>query len=238
MSGKNTAVFGIYQTRAEAEECVDVLRHAGFRSADISALFPDNVGTKDFACEKTTKAPEGAAAGATVGAVLGGVFGWLVGIGVLAIPDVGPLLAAGPIMAALAAAGAVGMAGGITGALVGFGAPEYEAKRYEGRVRRGCNLLSVHCDDSQWRKRAIEILKRTGAEDISSSREAHADFAVSDKPVQRNRASILDEPVVTLPPTPVHTATVIEEQVVARPPQTVQSMPAPPSDYISRAGQH
>jgi len=236
MSGKNTAVFGIYQTRAEAEECVDVLRHAGFRNADISALFPDNVGTKDFVCEKATKAPEGAAAGATVGAVLGGVFGWLVGVGALAIPDIGPFVAAGPIMAALAAAGAVGMAGGITGALVGFGVPEYEAKRYEGRVKRGSILLSVHCDDSHWRKRAIDVLKRTGAEDISSSHEAHADFAVSDRPVQRNRASILDEPVVTIPPAPAHTAVVVEEQPAGRPTQVVQTSPTAPSEQIFRAG--
>src|SRR5271169_3499653 len=121
---KNTAAFGIYQTRAAAEEAVAALRQAGFRNTDISALFPDNVGTKDFACEKNTKAPEGATAGASSGAVVGGVLGWLAGIGLLAIPGIGPLLAAGPILAALAGVGAGGVAGGIVGALVGFGIPE------------------------------------------------------------------------------------------------------------------
>ena len=194
MSGKNTAVFGIYPSRVAAEECVDALRRAGFRNTDISALFPDNAGTKDFAHEKNTKAPEGAATGATSGAVVGGVLGWLAGIGLLAIPGIGPLLAAGPIVAALAGAGAVGITGGIVGALVGLGIPEYEAKRYEGRVKHGGILLSVHCDDSHWVKRAEEVLKHTGAEDISSSGESSADFAVSDKPMLRNRSSILEEP--------------------------------------------
>ena len=172
MSGKNTSVFGIYPTRVAAEECVDSLRRAGFRNTDISALFPDNAGTKDFAFEKNTKAPEGAATGATSGAVVGGVLGWLAGIGLLAIPGIGPLLAAGPIVAMLAGVGAVGVAGGIVGALVGLGIPEYEALRYEGRVKHGGILLSVHCDDSHWVKRAEEILKATGAEDISSSGES------------------------------------------------------------------
>src|ERR1700758_2401622 len=177
MAEKNIAVFGIYHTREAAEEAVDALRRAGFRNTDISALFPDNAGTKDFAHEKNTKAPEGATAGATSGAVVGGVLGWLTGIGMLAIPGVGPLLAAGPIVAALAGAGAVGVVGGIGGALVGMGIPEYEALRYEGRVKHGGILLSVHCDDHDWVRRAEEILKATGAEDISSSGEAHADFA-------------------------------------------------------------
>jgi hypothetical protein len=219
MSGKNTAVFGIYQTRAAAEECVDALRHAGFRSADISALFPDNAGTKDLACEKNTKAPEGAAAGATSGAVLGGVFGWLVGIGALAIPGIGPFIAAGPIVTVLAGAGAAGMAGGIIGALVGFGIPEYEAKRYEGRVKHGCILLSVHCDDNHWIRRAEEVLRRTGAEDVSASSEARADFAVADKPAPRNRSSIVEEPRVTAPAELPHSKTMIEDP----PPQRTQA---------------
>jgi hypothetical protein len=184
---KNTSVFGIYPTRVHAEEAVDALRTAGFRNTDISALFPDNVGTKDFAHEKNTKAPEGTAAGATSGAVLGGVLGWLAGIGALAIPGIGPLIAAGPIVGALAGAGAMGVAGGIVGALVGMGIPEYEAKRYEGRVKSGGILLSVHCDDSDWTSRAKDILKRTGAEDISSASEAGADFAKTDKPLPRTR---------------------------------------------------
>src|SRR5580700_11932551 len=168
---KNTAVFGIYRDRMSAENAVDVLREANFRNTDISALLPENLGTKDFAHEKNTKAPEGVAAGVTTGAVVGGGLGWLAGIGALAIPGIGPLLAAGPIVALLAGAGAVGMAGGIVGALVGFGIPEYEALRYEGRVKHGGILMSVHCDDSHWVKRAEEVLKRTGAEDISSTGE-------------------------------------------------------------------
>jgi hypothetical protein len=185
MAGKNTAVFGIYPTRAHAEEAVDALRTAGFRNSDISALLPDNVGTKDFAHEKNTKAPEGTATGATTGGLLGGALGWLAGIGSLAIPGVGPLIAAGPIMGALAGVGVGGAVGGLIGALVGMGMPEYEAKRYEGRVKNGGILLSVHCDNSEWVKRAKEILKETGAEDLASTGEASADYAEGDKPRTR-----------------------------------------------------
>src|SRR5438067_5543312 len=134
MAGKNTAVFGIYRERLGLENGVSELKQAGFRNTDISALFPENEGTKDFAHEKHTKAPEGTATGAGTGAVVGGTLGWLAGIGALAIPGVGPLIAAGPIVAALAGAGAGGALGGLTGALIGMGIPEYEAKRYEGRV--------------------------------------------------------------------------------------------------------
>ena len=148
-------------------------------------LFPHNEGTKDFAHEKGTKAPEGAAAGAGTGAVIGGALGWLVGVGSIAIPGVGPFLAAGPIMAALAGAGVGGTAGGLVGALIGMGIPEYEAKRYVGRIRKGGILLSVHCDNSEWTSKAKDILERTGAEDVSSTGEASADFAESDKPRPR-----------------------------------------------------
>jgi len=189
MAGKNTAAFGIYPTRVSVENAVDSLRDAGFRNTDISILFPENIGTKDFAHEKATKAPEGTAAGAGTGAVIGGALGWLAGIGALAIPGVGPFIAAGPIMGALAGVGVGGAVGGITGALVGMGIPEYEAKRYEGRVKKGGILLSVHCDDSDWTKRAKEILERTGAEDISSTGEAGADYAKSDKPYRRQSRS-------------------------------------------------
>jgi len=185
MAGKNTAAFGIYRTRLDAENGVDALRDAGYRATDISVLFPENEGTKDFAHEKHTKAPEGTATGATSGAVIGGGLGWLAGIGALAIPGVGPFIAAGPIVAALAGAGAGGVIGGIAGALVGMGIPEYEAKRYEGRVKEGGILLSVHCDDSNWTKRAKEILERTGAENVSSTGEASADFSKTDKPMPR-----------------------------------------------------
>jgi Tetrahydromethanopterin S-methyltransferase, subunit C len=175
MAGKNTAVFGIYANRASVDHAVDALKAAEFRNTDISVLFPESSGTKDFAHEKNTKAPEGTATGAGAGAVLGGGLGWLVGIGALAIPGLGPFIAAGPIMAALAGAGVGGAVGGLTGALVGMGIPEYEAKRYEGRVKDGGILLSVHSDDSAWTKKAKEILELTGAQDISSTGEASAE---------------------------------------------------------------
>jgi hypothetical protein len=183
--GKNTAVFGIYRDQASVENAVDALRAQGFRNTDISVLFPENEGTKDFAHEKNTKAPEGATTGAASGAVIGGGLGWLVGIGALAIPGLGPFIAAGPIMAALAGAGAGGVVGGLTGALVGMGIPEYEAKRYEGRIKEGGILLSVHSDNSEWTKKAKEILENTGAQDVSSTGEASADFQKTDKPMLR-----------------------------------------------------
>lgn len=189
MAGKNTAAFGIYRDRAGVETAVDMLREKGFRNTDISVLFPHNEGTKDFATEKNTKAPEGTAAGAGTGAILGGALGWLAGIGALAIPGVGPFIAAGPIMAALAGVGVGGAIGGLTGALVGMGIPEFEAKRYEGRIKEGGILLSVHCDDSEWVKSARAILVQTGAEDVSVTTEAKADFAVSDRPRARTLVS-------------------------------------------------
>jgi hypothetical protein len=182
MAGKNTAVFGIYRDRAQVDNAVDTLINSGFRPEDISVLFPDNVGTKDFAHEKNTKSPEGAVTGAGTGAVVGGGLGLLAGIGALAIPGLGPFIAAGPIMAALAGAGGGGVVGGVIGGLVGMGIPEYEAKRYEGMISKGRALLSVHCDNSDWVKRAEETLKLTGAEDISSAGESGADYAKSDKP--------------------------------------------------------
>jgi hypothetical protein len=171
MTGKNTAVFGIYPAYASVESAVDALRAAGFRSTDISVLFPENVGTKDFAHEK--------------GTVVGGALGWLAGIGALAIPGIGPFVAAGPIMAALAGVGVGGAVGGITGALIGLGIPEYEAKRYEGRIKNGGILLSVHSDNSDWTRKAKDVLERTGAQDIASAGEAGADFQKSDKPMPR-----------------------------------------------------
>jgi len=186
MAGKNTAVFGIYRTRSAAEQGVDTLINNGFRREDISALMPENVGTKDFAHEKGTKAPEGAATGATAGVAIGGTLGLLAGIGALAIPGLGPFIAAGPIMGALAGAGSGGVVGGLIGALAGMGIPEYEAKRYEGIVREGGILVSVHCDNSDWVKRAKEILERTGANDVASAGEAGADYAKSDKPRVRH----------------------------------------------------
>jgi hypothetical protein len=185
MAGKNTAVFGIYRDRLHVEKGVDALVADGFRTEDISVLLPENIGTKDFAHEKHTKAPEGATAGAGTGAVVGGTLGLLAGIGALAIPGLGPFIAAGPIMGALAGAGTGGVVGGIIGALVGMGIPEYEAKRYEGMIKQGRVLLSVHCDSSDWVKRAKNTLERTGADSISSSGESGADYAKSDKPKTR-----------------------------------------------------
>jgi hypothetical protein len=183
---KNIAVFGIYPTYSGVESGVEALKAAGFRNTDISVLLPENVGSKDFAHKHDTKAPEGVAAGAGTGAVVGGALGWLAGIGALAIPGLGPFIAAGPIMAALAGVGVGGAVGGVTGALIGMGMPEYVAVRYEGRVKKGGILLSVHTDNSDWKKRAKDILDRTGAEDISSSGEASADYAKSDRPLPRS----------------------------------------------------
>jgi hypothetical protein len=186
---RNTAVFGIYPNQNALELGVDELRAQGFRNTDISVLFPENEGTKDFAHVKGTKAPEGASTGAGTGAVVGGALGWLIGIGALAIPGVGPFIAAGPIMAALAGAGVGGAVGGLTGALVGLGIPEYEAKRYEGRLMKGGILLSVHADDAEWTKRAKTILEQTGAEDIASTGETKGDIQNTDKPMPRGSAN-------------------------------------------------
>jgi hypothetical protein len=188
---KNIAVFGIYPDQLTAEDAVDSLKDAGFRNTDISVLFPDNQGSKDFAHQKSTKAPEGAVAGGASGAVIGGTLGWLAGIGALAIPGAGPFIAAGPLMGMLGGIGVGTTVGGLTGALIGLGIPEYEARRYEGRIRRGGILMSVHCDDSDWARRARNVLDRTGAQDIASAGEARADFSVGDKPLPR--ASLTQE---------------------------------------------
>ncbi len=173
----NRVVFGIFDDRDSLERTVSELKEKGFHNTDISALLPTKSGTDDFAHEKGTKAPEGATAGIAGGAAIGGVLGWLAGIGALAIPGIGPFVAAGPIMASLAGASLGGTVGGITGALVGFGIPEYEAKRYESALKEGGMLLSVHADDSEWVKMAEEIFKSFGARDISSSSEEKSEKA-------------------------------------------------------------
>ena len=182
---KNTAVFGIYSNRTDAGNAIDLLKAAGYRNTDISVLFAENLGNKDFAHEKGTKAPEGAATGAGSGALIGGALGWLAGIGALAIPGAGPFIAAGPIMGLLSGVGVGGAVGGIAGGRIGAGMPEYEAKRYEGRIKSGGILLSVHCDDAEWTKRAKTLLEEAGAQDVSSAGESPADFARSDKTVHR-----------------------------------------------------
>src|SRR6202521_3070830 len=174
MTGKNTAVFGIYPNANQAEHTVDRLIAPGFASDDISVLLPDNKSSKNFAHEKNTKAPEGTTTGVTAGGAIGGTLGLLAGIGALAIPGLGPFIAAGPIMGALAGLGVGAAAGGLIGALVGMGIPEFGAKRYDGRVKDSGIVVSVHCDDSEWVARAKEILKRSGAEDISSAGEKAA----------------------------------------------------------------
>jgi hypothetical protein len=177
---KNKSVFGIYGTRPGVENAVSAFKEGGFSNSDISVLLPENLGSKEIATDKSSKAPEGATAGASSGAVIGGALGWLAGIGALAIPGVGPFIAAGPIVAALAGLGVGGAVGGFTGALVGLGIPEYEAKRYEGHIKKGGILVSVHCDTSGEITRAKEIMESTGAEDISSTTESSADVKTND----------------------------------------------------------
>ena len=178
MAGRHKAVFGIYPSLTSMEIGVDELKSSGFRNTDISVLYPESAGTR-ISHEKSTKAPEGATTGASAGLVVGGALGWLMGIGALALPGVGPFIAAGPLMGALAGAGMGGTLGGIAGALIGMGIPEYEAKRFEGQVKNGGILLSVHSDNSDLTKRAKEVLKRTGAQDIAAT-EVSGDEPSSD----------------------------------------------------------
>src|SRR6202171_3320399 len=185
MAGKKTAVFGIYATQTGADHAIDTLTKSGFPISDVSVLVPETLGQRDMGTEKATKAPEGAAAGASSGAVLGGTLGLLAGMGALALPGVGPLIAAGPIMAALAGMGVGGAVGGLTGALIGMGIPEFEAKRYEGRLQKVGILLSVHCDTSEEIKQAKIILERTGGEDVSSTGEASVDSSKTGRDIHR-----------------------------------------------------
>jgi len=182
MTGKKVAVFGIYSTRGAVEHAADSLVKAGYPSSDISVLLPESLGgPKEMGTEKATKAPEGTAAGVTTGGLIGGTLGVLAGVGLLAIPGLGPFIAAGPIMAGLAGLGVGGAVGGVTGALIGMGIPEFEAKRYEGRLQKGGILLSVHCDTSEEIKRAKGIIERTGGEDVSSTGEASSDTSKNDR---------------------------------------------------------
>jgi hypothetical protein len=171
------SVYCTAKTLTQAETIIDNLKAAGFSNNDISALLPDKRGTKDFAHEHNTKAPEGAATGGVAGLGVGAALGWLAGIGALAIPGVGPFIAAGPIMAALGGAAVGTAAGGIVGALVGMGIPEFEAKRYDAKIREGNILISVHTEDGKQRDVAKDIFKRLGAEDISTGSEASAKAA-------------------------------------------------------------
>jgi hypothetical protein len=172
MNSKKTAVFGIYASAVHAEQAVGHLTQAGFPAIDISVLIPDQQGTRAFAFAKETKAPEGTTSGVTAGGIIGGALGVLAGLGMLVIPGVGPFIAAGPIMAGLAGLGVGGAVGGLIGALVGMGIPEYEAKRYVGRITSGGVLLSVHCDTSEQVAKAKDVLKHSGADDIASAGES------------------------------------------------------------------
>jgi hypothetical protein len=187
MATKNISTFGIFPDAQTVSEAVAAFTEAGFRNTDISVLYPDNLGSKDFAHEKHSKAPEGAVAGGGTGAVVGAALGWLVGAGSLLVPGLEPFVTAGPVMGMLGGMGVGVTLGGLTGALVGSGVPEYEAKRYVGRIRKGGILVSVHCDNAEWARTAKKILKRTGATDISTAGEARADFARSEKPFPRAR---------------------------------------------------
>lgn len=184
------AVFCIANSEIQASHIVDRLRDEGFSNNDISVLFPDKSGTRDFALQKGTKAPEGAATGAGTGAVLGGALGWLAGIGALAIPGVGPFVAAGPIAAALGGAAVGGTVGGIAGSLIGLGIPEYEAKRYEGKVKQGGILISVHTEDSDELKTAKEIFEQAEAQDIGTAGEASVASANKREPASRYATTV------------------------------------------------
>ena len=232
MASKNTAVFGIYRTPEDAERAVDALMGNGFSSGAISVLLPDNESTRAFAHHKDTKAPEGTTAGVTTGGVIGGALGVLVGIGALAIPGVGPLIAAGPIVAGLAGLGVGGAVGGLVGALIGMGIPEYEAKRYEGRVKDGGTLLSVHCDTSDQVTRAKDLLKSSGAQDISSTSEASAAT-----PGERQEVDPREPRVATFTPdpTPLSDPAYATETPAAREARAARIASQPPVDPIDPA---
>lgn len=182
---QNGVVLGIFNSRSEVEQAIDALKADGFRSADISALFPSGTSNKEFAHEKGTKLPEGTTTGTASGLLLGGTLGWLIGVGAIVIPGLGAFIAAGPIMGMLAGAGLGSAVGGLTGALIGLGFPEYEAKRYEGQVKDGGILLSVHCDNHEWTERAQDLLKQNGARDISATSETRADYESSKRPYSK-----------------------------------------------------
>jgi hypothetical protein len=189
---KNTSVMGIYTDRTTVSDAINVLQKAGYRPTDISVLSSDNQGSKDFAHEKRTKALEGAATGAAAGAVIGAAVAWLASSQIVTISALAPLVAAGPVLAALAGGGACGTLGWIAGSLAGMRRSEYVARRYAGRIRRGGILLSLHCDSSEWCERAKKALKDTGAREISSASEAAADYGTADKPTERAPVAVVD----------------------------------------------
>jgi len=190
VSYRNRSAFGIYPDTTTVNDAIEALKATGFRQTDISILYSDNVGSKDFGHERNTKAPEGSVLGGALGGLLGGVFGWLAGSGMLGIHDaLNILIAAGPAVSAVAGVGAGTWIGALIGGILGAAMPEYEARRYEGRIRKGGILLSVHCDNRDWEKSAVQALKRSGAVDIGTESEARADFARSEKPLPRTRST-------------------------------------------------
>jgi hypothetical protein len=214
---RHTSVMGIYPDRTTVSDAVNVLRKTGYRATDISVLASDNPGSKDFAHQKRTKALERAATGAALGAVAGAAAAWFVCVQVTTITVLGPIVAAGPVLAALAGAGAGGTLGWIVGLLTGLPLSEYVAKRYAGRIRRGGILLSVHCDSPEWCGRAKKALKDTGARDISSAFETSADYGTTDKPTERAPVTVPDRderaPVTVIVPD--------RDQVSAKRPEVV-----------------
>lgn len=188
MATKNISLFGIFANEHDISDCVDDLRGAGFRNTDVSILHSENAGNKDLAHVKKTKAPEGTALGVILGAIAGGILGWFAGMGAINLPALIPFATAGPLISVLSGIGVGAVFAGIVGALTGYGIPEYEARRYRGRVRRGGVLLSVHCDSKDWEKAAKQILKRNGAQDVASTAEARADFGATRIPRSRTPA--------------------------------------------------
>jgi hypothetical protein len=179
--GRNS-VYGIFRDEGSLNRTVDILKTQNFSNSDISVLMPSKQQTKDFAFEKNTKAPEGATTGAAAGAIGGGVLGWLVGAGALAIPGLGPFIAAGPIIAAIAGAGVGGTVGGVAGGLIGLGIPEFEAHRYEGYVKEGAMLISIHVNDSRWEAKAKKVLEENNAKNISTTSDKKSDETISNRP--------------------------------------------------------
>jgi hypothetical protein len=230
MSRKNTALFGIYPTHASADAAVDTFKLKGFRHTDIAVMFPQNAGSKEFGHEKGAKSAEGAVAGGGVGAAVGGALAWLAGIGVLVIPGTGPYLAAGTVIAVLAGMGAGGAIGGVVGALVGLAIPEYQAKRYEGRMRKGGILLSVHADDQEWISKGRQILEQTGAEHIAQVGETRGDFGNSDRPTAP--IELVARPIERVAPPIDHVARPIER--IAPPIERI----APPIEYVAPRVEH
>ena len=226
---KNTSVMGIYPDRTTVSDAINVLHKEGYRATDISVLSSDNQGTKDFAHEKHTKAPEGAATGAATGAVVGAALAWLVSIQAVTITGLTALVAAGPVLAALAGAGAGGALGFIAGMLVGLRHTEYVARRYAGRIRQGGILLSVHCDSPDWSDRATKTLISTGARNISAAAEAPADFGTTDKPTERSPAAATDRVEAAVQPTPEY---VVQETPMSATTPHAGSLVQPTPEYV------